>query len=229
MADRTALLMAWLEEEGARQRRPLLLTSAAKDSSPRGWVQVGICAILATLTVALLACWLVMAWNLADRLIFTEQLRREGFRRAIGAPNQSAWWKNEGGTARRKGDAFGAVLCFELFAIVFGTTIGALFLHAACLLYNKLGGSRNSVPAPAFSRAMSIAFVTALVNAIGGFGLLSALVSFLVMAGLISALLPTTFPKALLVAVCYLLVGFLVVVVLGVVFGGLLFVLTHLR
>jgi hypothetical protein len=229
VADRTALLTAWLEEEGERQRRPLLLTSPAKDPSLRGWVQVGICAIFGTLTVALLACWLVTGWDRANRLTATEQLRLEGFRRAVGDPNQSAWWKGDGATARRNGDIFGAELCFGVFAIAFGTVIGALFLRAGCLLYNKLPGSPNSVPIPVFSKAMGITFVTALVNASGGFGLLSALVSFLVMAAMISALLPTTFTRGLLVSVCYLLVGLLVVVVLGAVFGGLFLVLAHLR
>jgi hypothetical protein len=229
VADQRALLRAWLEEEGERQRRLPLLTSPAKDPSPRGWVQVGICAILGTLTVALLACWLDTGWYQANRLTAMEQLRLEGLRRAVGDPSQSAWWKGSGATARRSGDTLGAELCFRVFAIAFGTVIGALFLHAGCLLYNKLAGSANHVPIPVFGKAMGITFVTALVNASGGLGLLSALASFLVMAAMISALLPTTFTRGLLVSVCYLLVGLVVIVVLGAVFGGLFLVLAHLR
>ncbi len=46
---------------------------------------------------------------------------------------------------------------------------------------------------------------------------------------MISALLPTTFARGLLVALCYLLVGLVVVVVLAVIFGGLFLVGPVLR
>ena len=85
------------------------------------------------------------------------------------------------------------------------------------------------MPELLIGKAMVITFVAALVNAIPGFGFLSALVGLLVMAAMISALLPTTFGRGILVSLCYLLVGWCVVVVLAVIFGGLFIVLPLLR
>lgn len=224
--------MEWLEGEGERQNRQIPLLSAAKDPDLRGWVQVGICAIGGVLTVALLICWLVTAWEQANQVTFVEQLRQEGLRRAAGDPNQSAWWKEEGATVRRKGDTFGGLLCFRMFAIAFGTVIGALFLRAACMLYNKLvggKGSPSSVPEPVLGKAMVITFVTALINAIVGFELLPALVSLLVMVAMTSALLPTTFARGILVVLCYLLVGIFVAIALAVNFGELILIIHLLR
>jgi hypothetical protein len=227
VAKQKALLMAWLEGEGERQRRRLLLTSPAKDLSPRGWVQVGVCALLGTVTVGLLACWLVTVRDGANRVTVMERLRQLGLRLAAGDQDQSAWLEGNGATSGSDGDRSGAELCFGMFRIAFGTVIGALFLRAGCLLYNKLAGSPNAVPMPVFSKAMGITFVTALVSASGG--LLSALAGLLVMSAMISFVLPTTLTKGLVVSVCYLLVGLVVVVVLGGVLAGLFLVLAHLR
>ena len=231
MDNRKALLMAWLEEESERQARPVLLLSAARDPDPRGWVQVGVCAIGGALTVAILLCWLVRVGELANRVTVMEQLRLEGFREAAGDPNKSVW-KEKGATDRSNGYTFEVLLCFRVFAIAFGTVIGALFLRAGCLLYNKLvggKGSPSSVPEPLVGKAMVITFVTTLMNAVVEFRLLTALGSFLIMAAMISALLPTTFVRGILVVLCYLLVGICVVVALAVTFGGLLLILTPLR
>ena len=236
MDDRRALLVAWLEGEGERQRRPVLPPPQAKDPSLRGWVQVGVCALGGTLAAALFVCWLATGWDQAMRVTFMEELRLEGFRRATGDPNRPAlppaWWKGEGVTGRRNGDALGVFLCFRVFALALGTVIGAVFLRAACAIYNKLAGGKgspSSVPKPLFGKAMGITFVTALVNLVAGFELLSLPVSLLVMAGMNSALLPTTFARGFLVALCYLLVGLFVVVVLAVIFGGLFLVGSLLR
>lgn len=232
MADRSALLMTWLEGEGERQRRPLLLTSAAKDPSLRGWVQVAVCALAGVFAVAILPCWLVTAWEQSNQMTCLEQLRLESLGIAVGDPNRAAWWKEKGATVGNSGSDFGVLLCLRVFGIIFGTVIGALFLRVGCLLHNKLTGgqgSPNSVPIPVLGKAMGITFVSALVNAIPGFGFLSALVGLLVMAAMISALLPTTFARGILVSLCYLLVGLCVVVVLAVIFGGLFLVLPRLR
>jgi hypothetical protein len=92
---------------------------------------------------------------------------------------------------------------------------------------------------------MGIALVTTFVNAVAGFvigflvgaggtvagvsergtvitsNLLSLPLSLLVMAGMNAALLPTTFGRGFLVALCYLLVALFVVAVLAVIFGGI--------
>ena len=190
MDDRKALLIAWLEDEGERHHRLVLPLSAPKDPEPRGWVQVGVCAIAGALTVAIFICWLGPGRERVVRLAAMERLREEGFRSAAGDPNESSGRKEDAVKIGSSGGRFGVLLCFRVFAIAFGTVIGALFLRAGCLLYNRLVGGERSpsgVPEPRFGKAMAIAFVTALVNAVMGSQPLSALVSFLVMA----ACLPT--------------------------------------
>jgi hypothetical protein len=165
-----------------------------------------------------------------------EELRQEGILRATGDPNRPAlppaWWKGAGVTAGRNDGALGIFLCVGVFEIAFGTMLGAVFLRAACALYNKLAGGKgspSSVPEPLLGKAMGITFVTILVHAVAGFELLSLPVSLLVLAGMNSALLPTTFARGVLVALCYLLVGFFVVVVLAFLFGGVFLVVSLLR
>jgi hypothetical protein len=153
-------------------------------------------------------------------------------------------------------DVLGVFLCIAVAAIALGTLIGAVFLRAACAFYNKLAGGKgspSSVPEPLLGKAMGITFVSTLVNAAVGFvigsavgagstaygasergavitaQLLSLPVSLLVMAGMNAAMLPTTFARGLLVALCYLLVVLFVVVVLAVIFGGLFLVYSLLR
>ncbi|HEV3261908.1 MAG TPA: hypothetical protein VG013_33970 [Gemmataceae bacterium] len=227
MDDRRALLVAWVEGEGERQRRPVLPPAQSKDLAVRGWVQVGVCALGGALASALFVCWLATAWHQAMRVTLVEELRLEGFRRVTGDPYRPAlppaWWRGGGVTAKSNGGALWVFLCLRVFAILLGTVIGAVFLRAACAFYNKLAGGKgspSSVPEPLLGKAMGITFVTALVNAVPGFELLSLPVSLLVLAGMISALLPTTFARGLLVALCYLVVGLFVLVVLAILFVG---------
>lgn len=223
MEDRAALLRAWLEGEGERQRRPVVPPPAANDADARGWVQVGVCALGGVLAAVLLVSWLIRAWDLSVRENVREQLRLEGFRMAVGDPNKSAWWKEEGKTAGRNGGAQALVLCDRELGIAFGTVVGAWFLRVACSLYNKLAGGKGtpgSVPEPLFVQALGITFVAALVHTVLGLGLLSALVNLLVMAGMNALVLPTTFARGVLVTLCYVLVSFVVVVVLAFVVGG---------
>ena len=144
-----------------------------------------------------------------------------------------------------EGAAAGA-LCGLVFALVIGTAVGAVFLRAGISLYNKLAGgpgSPTSVPEPTFGKAMGITFVTVLVNAVAGFAigfvfaaahwhrqrisrgradslipqLISFPVSLLVMSAMLSAMLPTSFGRAVLVTLCYALIAVLVVGVLVLV------------
>jgi hypothetical protein len=231
MDDRKALLVAWLEGEGERQCRPLLPPPRAKDLSLRGWVQVGVCALGGGLVATLLVCWLARCRYQALLLSCQNRLRQMLFQRATGDPNwlvlPTEGWNEGGVTAGRDGGALGVSVCVRLFALALGAVIGAVLLRVACAFYNKLAGGKgspSSVPEPEFGKAMAITFLTALVNAVPGFALPSLPVSLLVMAGMNSALLPTTFARGLLVALCYLLVGLFVVVVLAVLFGGCLLV-----
>ncbi len=260
MDDRTALVLAWLEGEGERQRRPILPPPQSRDPALRGWVQAGVCAVGGALAAALFVCWLVQGWHQAARMTFTEELRLEWFLRTAGDPSRPArtpaWWKAGGETTRNNDGAFGVLLCVRMFALGLGTIIGAVFLCAACALYNTLvggKGSPNSVPELLFGKAMGIMFVTALVNAVAvsaigllvgaggtkagvgerGAAILAQLlclpVSILVLARMNCVLLPTTFGRGFLVAMCYLMVGFFVVIVLAVVVAGLFLVVSHLR
>jgi hypothetical protein len=150
-----------------------------------------------------------------------------------------------------EGVALGALLCALVIGLALETLIGAVFLRAAVALYNKMAGgasSPSSVPEPAFGKAMWIIFAISVVQmvvvglllglvtgaraqAAGAFGkgddvvvqLISLTVSLLIMPTILSAKLPTTFGRALLVTLCYLLVVLLVVgvfVVIAVVMFG---------
>ena len=138
------------------------------------------------------------------------------------------------------GAAIGGMICGALFGLLIGTLIGAVFLRAACWLYNKMAGgpgSASSVPEPPFGKAMLIALAVAAVNFVVSFvvgfvvgggaaaagakqqgavllaQLVSIPISFLVMAGMLTPLLPTTFPRALLITLLYFVIA---VVVIGI-------------
>jgi hypothetical protein len=148
-----------------------------------------------------------------------------------------------------EGAAVGVLLCALGIGVAVETLIEAVCLRAGVALYNKLAGgasSPGSVPEPALGKAMWITFARILaqvvVGALVGLGtgpgatatgardegvdvvvpLISFSVSLLIMAGMLSARLPTTFGRAVLVTVCYLLVVLLVV---GVLVGITLLVL----
>ncbi len=148
-----------------------------------------------------------------------------------------------------EGAAVGVLLCSLAFGVAVGTLIGAVFLRAAVALYNKMaGGGRppGGVPEPDFGKALGITFVTTLINIGVGFvigmvtntwgaagprgkevDLLAQAISFplslLIMTAMLTAILPTTFGRALLVTLCYMLIVMVVVaVIVGVmiaVFG----------
>jgi hypothetical protein len=128
------------------------------------------------------------------------------------------------------------MLCGAALFVVLGTLIGGLFLRAAIGLYNRMAGgvsSPGSVPVPGFGKAIGIAFLTILATAIvvfvagwavntgfvaagageRGFDLLAQVISvpasLLVMAGMLTAMLPTSFGKAVLVTLCFLPLCFL--------------------
>jgi hypothetical protein len=150
----------------------------------------------------------------------------------------------------------GLIVCGAIFCIALGILIGAVIFRAACALYNKMAGGRgspSSVPEPSFGKAMGIVLLTTLVNGVVGFGIgmvvgiagvavhadqkavtiLAQLVSFpvgiLVGGGMNAAMLPTTFGRGILVALCQLLIVLFIVIVLGVIFGGLALVAYFLQ
>jgi hypothetical protein len=148
-----------------------------------------------------------------------------------------------------EGAAIGVLLCALAIGLAVGTLIGAVFLRLAVALYNNLAGgasSPSSVPQPAWGKAMWISFAICVAQMVVGslliglgtraeataagerepFGvaqLISVSVSFLITAAILSAKLPTTFGRAILVTLCDTLVVLLVLTVLvgiaGLVFG----------
>ena len=140
-----------------------------------------------------------------------------------------------------QGAAIAGLLCGALvIGLAIGTLIGAVFLRAAIALYNKMAGGASSpsrVPAPAFGKAMWISFATCVAHLVVGLfiggvtgtgatapgagekgvdfvtqqPLISLSVSLLIMAAILSEKLPTTFGRAILVTLCYLLIVILVV------------------
>jgi hypothetical protein len=136
-----------------------------------------------------------------------------------------------------EGAAIGVLLGLLVLAVVVETFIGAVCLRAGVALHNKValfnqwaGGAStaSSVPEPALGKAMGITFATSLariiVASLFGIGtggtrgqavdaaavLISIPVSLLIMAEMLSARLPTTFGRAILVVLCYLIVVLLV-------------------
>jgi hypothetical protein len=126
--------------------------------------------------------------------------------------------------------------------LALGMLIGATFLRTAITLYNKMAGgatSPGSVPEPALGKAMWITLAIFMVQLIAGslihlgtspgtagagrkrVDVVAQLVSFpiglLTMAAVLSAKLPTTFGRAILVALCYMLVVLVVACVLAVI------------
>ncbi len=144
-----------------------------------------------------------------------------------------------------EGAAVGVLLCALVIGVAVETLIGAVFLRAAVALYNKLAGgasSPSSVPEPTFGKAMWITFaasvaqfvVGSLISLATGGGATAAggrgqgvdvvaqlIVSFLIMAGVLSARLPTTFGRAILVTLCDMLLVLLVVLLVLLVVGAL--------
>jgi hypothetical protein len=149
--------------------------------------------------------------------------------------------------AAASGPAIGALLCVLGAGLTIGTLVGAMILRAAVSLYNSLaGGDRSPIaaPEPDFGSAMGITFITSLVQVVVSFGLglatgiggaaagaqvqdikliaqlISVPVSVLVMATMLTAMLPTTFPRAILIVMCYWAVGLLVAaLILTIVFA----------
>ncbi|HEY7314406.1 MAG TPA: hypothetical protein VH643_33975 [Gemmataceae bacterium] len=136
-----------------------------------------------------------------------------------------------------EGADIGVLLCALVIGLAVGTLIGAVFLRAAVALYNKLAGgasSPSSVPEPTFGKAMWITFAISLAQMVLGYSLIAAAagaggqgavvvaqfisvpVSLLISAEILSAKLPTTFGRAILVTLCDML---LVLIVLGVLVG----------
>lgn len=134
------------------------------------------------------------------------------------------------------------IICVVFVLLPIGLAIGAVILRAAISMFNKFAGygaeNPNQVPEPSMGKAMAIVLITGVANwivgtLIGAVGagalksvaepwnilipsLLSLPFSFLVSAGMLTALLPTTFKRGLGVSACEYLVAILVGIAIGV-------------
>jgi len=135
--------------------------------------------------------------------------------------------------------AAGLTIVFFLAGFFIALVVGAIILRAGCWLFNKMAGgegSPGSVPGPGFGKAMLVVLVTGIVQVVASFvlvrigairvdmgpamiNLISLPLSFLVSAGMISALLPTSFSKGLGVAVCQYIIMIVVIAIVFVIFG----------
>lgn len=126
----------------------------------------------------------------------------------------------------------GGILCVLVAGLAIGTFIGAVILRNAIGLYNLMAG-KDRVPTVSTGHAMLITFVTSLINfmvgvmiaragaAGAGFEdrdlafvnqLIGIPVSFVIMAGMLSMLLPTTLGRAFLVTLCHTIIVFVLIV-----------------
>ena len=131
-----------------------------------------------------------------------------------------------------------------LFPAAIGTVFGSVLLLAAIALRNKMAGSvgtPGSVAAPSFAKALGITFATALINAAVGigvafaaqatpavhvlpvpcFGLIAQAValplSLLIMAAMLTVMLPTSVGRALVITLLYLTIGIALTTLIAVV------------
>jgi hypothetical protein len=135
----------------------------------------------------------------------------------------------------QNGNALPAILCSLAFLVAVNTLIGAFILRAAVSLFNKMSGGPykpTSVPEPSLGKAMLIIFATSVVNAVMLFAVTSTTpppdavglrpsgvqltayliispISLLILASMLTATLPTSFGRALLITLCYIVIAIL--------------------
>ncbi len=130
-----------------------------------------------------------------------------------------------------------AALLVMLAMVVVATLVGAIILRASISLFNVIVGKSSTLPEPSMGKAMAITFATSIANAAAGFiigsvlavepavngargvnmtaQLISIPVSLIVMAGMITVLLPATFGKSFLVTICYCLISIVIIAVIA--------------
>jgi len=144
---------------------------------------------------------------------------------------------------------FDVFLLETLVMLVVAVFVGAVLLRIAIALYNAMVGgasSPNRVPVPEFEKVALIVFFTAAVQLIGGLIVMRVMATGAIVTGLdgkivgavasliclafyilvvpmiLSAKLPTTFTRAMLVTMCYLLVVVLAIGILSVIVYGVM-------
>ena len=142
-----------------------------------------------------------------------------------------------------------AMLCAMAFGLVLVALVGGVILRAACALFNKfVSDPAARVAEPNFLPAAGIVIAAALVNMVVGFTVgfvigagfgpdnlqaaqyvssaIALPLSILVMAALLSAMLPTTFLRGLAIAGLYLLIALAIVTVIAILVFVVVFALS---
>jgi hypothetical protein len=127
------------------------------------------------------------------------------------------------------GELIAVILCVLGTLVLLGLPLTALVIRAAVRIFNRFAGSPKIpalVPLPSLTKGMLIALIASVVNvavyvtatfatgALSTYGqpnpqmsftawLISSPISLLVLAALLTTLLPTTFSRALLITFCY--------------------------
>lgn len=149
--------------------------------------------------------------------------------------------------------ALTGIVCVLLVMLPIAALISAVILRAACSLFNKIAGSENAVPEPGFGKALGITVATWAVNLIvslliglafgmgaGAAGvnaanqnllinLITLPAGFLVMSGMLTSMLPTSFGKAALVTLLTYVVAFAIAMVVALIVVGVGFGLMGLN
>ncbi len=135
----------------------------------------------------------------------------------------------------------GGILCTILVVIPIIIAVSAIVLRAAVTGFNKMSSPDNAVPEPSFMKAMGIAAASTIVSymvnfAIGFLGagamiagganpmqaqiiiiLISLPAGFLVVAGMLTAMLPASFGKSMIITLLYYLIAIAIAVFFAVV------------
>src|SRR5262245_20193806 len=131
-----------------------------------------------------------------------------------------------------------AIIIVSAINLIVGSTLGSVILRTAIYLFNEVFGvtdSRDAVPEPTYGEGVGIIFFTMIAYSVAGFvaafaigfgcalagleqqqaGLYARIVfmplALLVVSGMFSSMLPTSFFRALLIAVCYIVIWILIV------------------
>jgi len=136
------------------------------------------------------------------------------------------------------GKQIGALIIVSAISLIVGSTLGSAILRTAIWLFNSVAGisnSRDAVPEPTYGEGVGIIFVTIIMNTMAGFGstfavgfccalarieqqdallyarIASMPLALLVMSGMFSSMLPTSFFRGLAIAIGYIVLWIFIV------------------
>jgi hypothetical protein len=131
-----------------------------------------------------------------------------------------------------------ALIIVSIVRVIVGSILGSVILRTAIYLFNAItatGDSRDAVPEPTYGEGVGIIFVTIIVNSVAACAALFAIafgcalagveeqhariyapiavlpLGVLIMSGMFSSLLPTTYLRALVIAIGYMVIWIFIV------------------